>query len=174
VGCRAFILYSGSSLNRVSRPQRPSSFRNHQDALERAVDQAQWRGQRLGQCRIPGCCKGDREEASYPGRHHYRRTSRRTFRALFFFFFFFLTRLTRGPCQVCTAFLALSLRDEGYTVFANSDASGTFNVKTAQEANDRMRAAGVHVLSLFAVACELMRDWRNSPGQKEMLPFFDQ
>ncbi len=58
-------------------------------------------------------------------------------------------------------------------MFANSDASGTFGVKTAQEANDRMRDAGVHVLSMFAVACELMRDWRNTPGAPELLPFFD-
>ncbi|KAF7799651.1 hypothetical protein EIP86_010891 [Pleurotus ostreatoroseus] len=75
--------------------------------------------------------------------------------------------------DVCTAFLALSLRDAGYSVFANSDASGTFDVKTANDANDRMRAAGVQVLSMFAVALELMRDWRNTPGAPEMLPFFD-
>ncbi|KAI0698718.1 ycaC protein [Earliella scabrosa] len=75
--------------------------------------------------------------------------------------------------DVCTAFLALSLVEAGYTVFANSDASGTFDVKTASEANDRMRAAGVHVLSMFAVACELMRDWRNTPGTKELMPFYD-
>ncbi|KAI0072245.1 ycaC protein [Panus rudis PR-1116 ss-1] len=75
--------------------------------------------------------------------------------------------------DVCTAFLALSLREAGYTVFANSDASGTFDLKTGVEANQRMRDAGVHILSLFAVACELMRDWRNTPGAKEMLPFFD-
>ncbi|KAJ3486090.1 hypothetical protein NLI96_g4492 [Meripilus lineatus] len=75
--------------------------------------------------------------------------------------------------DVCTTFLALSLREEGYSVFANSDASGTFDVKTAGEANDRMRDAGVQVLSLFAVALELMRDWRNTPGAPAMLPFFD-
>ena len=46
--------------------------------------------------------------------------------------------------DVCTSFLslALALADAGYTVFANSDASGTFDVKTARDANDRMRAAG--------------------------------
>ncbi|KIP07886.1 hypothetical protein PHLGIDRAFT_12964 [Phlebiopsis gigantea 11061_1 CR5-6] len=76
--------------------------------------------------------------------------------------------------DVCTAFLALSLRDAGYSVWANSDASGTFDVKTAQDANDRMRAAGVQVVSMFAVALELMRDWRNTPGTPEMMPFFDQ
>ncbi|KAI0790082.1 ycaC protein [Abortiporus biennis] len=75
--------------------------------------------------------------------------------------------------DVCTAFLALSLREAGYTVFANSDGSGTFNSRVALEANDRMRNAGVNVLSMFAIACELMRDWRNTPGAKEMLPFFD-
>ena len=76
--------------------------------------------------------------------------------------------------DVCTAFLALSLVEAGYTVFANSDASGTFDAKTASEANDRMRAAGVQVLSMFAVALELMRDWRSTPGTPEMMPFFDQ
>ena len=76
--------------------------------------------------------------------------------------------------QVCTAFLALSLREAGYSVWANSDASGTFDVKTAQDANDRMRAAGAQVVSMFAVALELMRDWRNTPGTPEMMPFFDQ
>lgn len=74
---------------------------------------------------------------------------------------------------MCTTFLALSLVEAGYSVFANSDASGTFDVKTASEANDRMREAGVQVLSMFAVACELMRDWRNTPGTKELMPFFE-
>ncbi len=80
--------------------------------------------------------------------------------------------MSGGP-QVCTTFLALSLVEAGYSVFANSDASGTFDVKTASEANDRMREAGVQVLSMFAVACELMRDWRNTPGTKELMPFFE-
>ncbi|KZV67906.1 Isochorismatase hydrolase [Peniophora sp. CONT] len=75
--------------------------------------------------------------------------------------------------DVCIAFLALSLRDAGYSVWHNADASGTFDVRTANDANDRMRAAGVHVLSSFAMACELMRDWRATPGAKEMMPFFD-
>lgn len=75
--------------------------------------------------------------------------------------------------DVCVTFVALSLLEAGYTVFVNSDASGTFDVKTATEANDRMRHAGVHVLSQFAVATDLMRDWRNTPGAPEMLPFFD-
>ena len=47
-------------------------------------------------------------------------------------------------------------------------------MKTAQDANDRMRGAGVQVLSMFAVALELMSDWRNTPGAPELLPFFDE
>lgn len=50
---------------------------------------------------------------------------------------------------------------------------GTFDVRTSNDANDRMRAAGVHVLSSFAMACELMRDWRATPGAVELMPFFD-
>jgi hypothetical protein len=36
-----------------------------------------------------------------------------------------------------------------------------------------MRAAGVNVISAFALACDLMRDWRNTPGTPEMQAFFD-
>ena len=82
--------------------------------------------------------------------------------------------LTRDHAlQVCAAFLALSLVEDGYEVFVNADASGTFDKKTGEDANDRMRAAGVHVLSMFAVATDLIRDWRNTPGTPEMMPFFD-
>ena len=57
--------------------------------------------------------------------------------------------------DVCTSFLslALALADAGYTVFANSDASGTFDVKTARDANDRMRAAGGGRAGALAVRC---------------------
>ncbi|KAJ7083178.1 Isochorismatase hydrolase [Mycena belliarum] len=75
--------------------------------------------------------------------------------------------------DVCTAFLAMSLVEAGYTVFANADASGTFNAQVAANANARMRAAGVHVLSQFAVGADLMRDWRSTPGAKELFPFYD-
>ncbi|KAH0610482.1 uncharacterized protein H6S33_012009 [Morchella sextelata] len=75
--------------------------------------------------------------------------------------------------EVCTAFLAMSLREEGYEVFANTDASGTFNERLAAEANDRMAKAGVTLMGNFAVAIDLMRDWRNTPGTPELLPYFD-
>ncbi|KAF7370699.1 Isochorismatase hydrolase [Mycena sanguinolenta] len=75
--------------------------------------------------------------------------------------------------DVCTAFLSLSLVQEGYTVFANADASGTFNAQVAANANDRMRAAGVNVVSQTAIGADLMRDWRDTPGSAELLPFYD-
>ncbi|KAI5841720.1 Isochorismatase-like protein [Tricharina praecox] len=76
--------------------------------------------------------------------------------------------------DVCTTFLALSLREAGYEVWANTDASGTFNKRIADEANARMRDAGVTTTGMFAIALELMRDWRSTPGAATVLPFFDQ
>ncbi|KAI9050559.1 hypothetical protein LZ554_005720 [Drepanopeziza brunnea f. sp. 'monogermtubi'] len=75
--------------------------------------------------------------------------------------------------EVCTSFLALSLRAEGYEVWANTDASGTFTDKLAADANRRMEQAGVHLMGMFGITMDLMRDWRNTPGAKEVLPFLD-
>lgn len=63
--------------------------------------------------------------------------------------------------DVCVAFPALSAVEAGYEVFAVTDASGTFNTATRDAAWARMAAAGVQLVSWFAVACELHRDWRN-------------
>ncbi|KAI1406080.1 Isochorismatase hydrolase [Hypoxylon fuscum] len=76
--------------------------------------------------------------------------------------------------DVCTTFLALSLRDAGYSVWANHEASGTSSKYIRDMANDRMRAAGVQVLSYFAIFSELMRDWRNTPGAQELFPVLDE
>ena len=72
--------------------------------------------------------------------------------------------------------MALSLIQEGYTVFANTEASGAFDKegKLARDANRRMEKAGVVLQGLFAIAMDLMRDWRASPGSKEVLPWLDQ
>lgn len=75
--------------------------------------------------------------------------------------------------DVCTAFLALSLRAEGYSVFANIEASGTYSELVRDTANSRMEKAGVQLVSMFAIVCDLMRDWRATPGAKEVLPFLD-
>ncbi|MDD5034350.1 MAG: isochorismate family cysteine hydrolase YcaC [Methylococcaceae bacterium] len=63
--------------------------------------------------------------------------------------------------EVCVAFPALSALEEGYEVFVVTDASGTFNEITRHSAWDRMSAAGAQLMTWFAVACELHRDWRN-------------
>jgi hypothetical protein len=67
----------------------------------------------------------------------------------------------------------LSLLDAGYTVYANSEASGTFSERIARESFDRMQKAGVYVMSNFGITLDLMRDWRNTPGAKTLLPYFD-
>lgn len=73
--------------------------------------------------------------------------------------------------DVCTAFLALSLRAEGYSVYANIEASGTTSTFIRDESNRRMEKHGVNLYSFFAIVSDLMRDWRNTPGSKEVMPF---
>lgn len=75
--------------------------------------------------------------------------------------------------DVCTTFLALSLREAGYSVWANAEASGTTSTLVRDISNDRMARAGVQIVSLFSIAADLMRDWRNVPGSSEMIPYFD-
>ena len=63
--------------------------------------------------------------------------------------------------EVCVAFPALSAIAEGFEVFVVTDASGTFNALTRDAAWQRMAAAGAQLMTWFAVASELHRDWRN-------------
>eukprot|EP00026_Physarum_polycephalum_P014705 Phypoly_transcript_15252.p1 GENE.Phypoly_transcript_15252~~Phypoly_transcript_15252.p1 ORF type:complete len:228 (+),score=44.43 Phypoly_transcript_15252:210-893(+) len=62
--------------------------------------------------------------------------------------------------DVCVTFLTLSLREAGYDVFVVTDASGTFTPQIAADAHARIATSGAQLLNLFAVACELARDWR--------------
>jgi len=73
--------------------------------------------------------------------------------------------------DVCTQFVALSMREAGYTVFANADASGALDIRAAEHANARMRDAGVVVLPRFAVIADIVRDWRSPPGPGGILKF---
>lgn len=54
---------------------------------------------------------------------------------------------TYTDLQIGTASLALSLREAGYSVWANTDASGTFTANLAADANRLMEQAGVHLVS---------------------------
>ncbi|KAK2001263.1 isochorismatase, partial [Colletotrichum falcatum] len=76
--------------------------------------------------------------------------------------------------DVCTTFLALSLRAEGYSVWANVEASGTSTELIRDVSNDRMAAAGVQIVSLFSIAMDLMRDWRATPGALELFSWLDE
>ncbi|KAF3770189.1 Isochorismatase hydrolase [Cryphonectria parasitica EP155] len=75
--------------------------------------------------------------------------------------------------DVCTTFLALSLRAEGYSVWANVEASGTTTPLIRDISNDRMEKAGVSLVSLFSIICDLMRDWRDTPGSATLIPWLD-
>ncbi len=63
--------------------------------------------------------------------------------------------------EVCVTFPALAAIEAGYDVFVIADASGTFNHTTREAAWSRMESAGVQLLTWFAAAGELHRDWRN-------------
>jgi len=63
--------------------------------------------------------------------------------------------------EVCVAFPALAALEAGYEVFVVTDASGTFNAVVRETAMLRMAHAGAQMMTWFAVACELHRDWRN-------------
>src|SRR6056297_1629020 len=63
--------------------------------------------------------------------------------------------------EVCVAFPALTAIEAGFEVFVITDASGTFNKTTRDAAWSRMEAAGAQLMTWFAMACELHRDWRN-------------
>jgi nicotinamidase-related amidase len=56
--------------------------------------------------------------------------------------------------EVCTMFLALSLREAGYSVWANTEASGTGTSKLAEDANRRMENAGVHLVRIVSFRCD--------------------
>jgi hypothetical protein len=73
-----------------------------------------------------------------------------------------------------TTFLALSLRAEGYDVWANLHGSGSADKEIADHAYARMRDAGIHILDSLSIAMEMMRDWRSTPGAAEVLPWLGQ
>ncbi|MGL4249197.1 MAG: isochorismate family cysteine hydrolase YcaC [Aeromonas sp.] len=63
--------------------------------------------------------------------------------------------------EVCVAFPVLDAIEAGFDVFVITDASGTFNELTRDSSWSRMTAAGAQLMTWFAMACELHRDWRN-------------
>ena len=65
------------------------------------------------------------------------------------------------------------MREAGYSVWASSEASVTVSSVIPDGANDRMREAGVQVVSPFAILGELLRDHRDAPGDWEAWPFYE-
>jgi nicotinamidase-related amidase len=66
--------------------------------------------------------------------------------------------------DVCVAFATLSALDAGYEVYVVVDASGSMNPEVQQAALMRMADAGAIMGTWFAIACELLSDWRNPAG----------
>lgn len=66
--------------------------------------------------------------------------------------------------DVCVAFAALSALDAGYEVYVVVDASGSMNPDVQQAALLRMADAGATLGTWFALACELLSDWRRPQG----------
>ncbi|MEQ9455384.1 MAG: isochorismatase family protein [Phycisphaeraceae bacterium] len=66
--------------------------------------------------------------------------------------------------DVCVAFATLSMLESGYDVYVVVDASGTTNPLVQQAALMRMADAGAEMGNWFALACELLSDWRNPEG----------
>lgn len=58
-------------------------------------------------------------------------------------------------------------------MWANVEASGTTTSLIRDVSNDRMAGAGVNIVSLFSIVCDLMRDWRDTPGAAELYPWLD-
>ncbi|ATY62330.1 protein ycaC [Cordyceps militaris] len=76
--------------------------------------------------------------------------------------------------DVCTTFLALSLRAAGYSVWANVEASGTTSTLIREASNSRMQAAGVQLVGVFSIVGDLFRDWRNpSPNAAQFRAWLD-
>lgn len=134
----------------------------------------------MGQRRLPSRRSRTEQKPNHTRGHHYGRlyVGHNPFPSLPFPFLPFpsLSPLSINPPKLTVAgteFLALSLRSEGYTVVANTEASGTFSRRLASDANRRMENAGVILQGFFAIVMDLMRDWRNTPGSAQLLPFLD-
>ncbi|MCG3129582.1 MAG: hypothetical protein FLDDKLPJ_00316 [Phycisphaerae bacterium] len=66
--------------------------------------------------------------------------------------------------DVCVAFATLSALDAGYEVYVVVDASGSMNADTQTASLMRMSDAGAVMGTWFAIACEMLYDWRNPAG----------
>jgi len=66
--------------------------------------------------------------------------------------------------DVCVAFATLSALDGGYDVYVVVDASGSMNPDVQDAALVRMASAGATIGTWFAIACELLSDWRRPTG----------
>lgn len=75
--------------------------------------------------------------------------------------------------DVCVAFAALSALDAGFEVYVVSDASGSMSEQTQLASLMRMQDAGAIIGTWFAIACEMLYDWRNPKGAESAQLFVE-
>ncbi|MHB8587030.1 MAG: isochorismatase family protein [Thermoplasmatota archaeon] len=71
----------------------------------------------------------------------------------------------------CCAMPTLSMLQDGYKVFPVVDACGAWNKYEADAAILRMANAGAEPVTVFALACELQRDWKLPTADAMFEPF---
>jgi nicotinamidase-related amidase len=71
----------------------------------------------------------------------------------------------------CCALPTLSMLHDGYQVFPVVDACGAWNHYEAEAAMARMTQAGAHLVTTFALACELQADWKSPTANDMLAPF---
>lgn len=68
--------------------------------------------------------------------------------------------------EACLTFPALDAINEGYEVYAVADAVGGTSVVAHETALRRMEQAGVQLISVNQLLCELQRDWNRESTEK--------
>lgn len=75
--------------------------------------------------------------------------------------------------DACVAFATLAALDAGYEVYVVSDASGSMSEQVQLASLMRMQDAGAIIGTWFALACEVMYDWRHPKGAETQQLFVD-
>lgn len=71
--------------------------------------------------------------------------------------------------EVCVVYPALNAFDEGYEVQVVADASGSATKQNDSFALDRMRHAGIGVVSTIQILSEMVDNWAEDPGPDIMV-----
>lgn len=142
---------------------------------QRTPHQAPRRSRRLGQRGVPRRGRGFGQEADHRRRHHDGRVHHvpRPLppRRGLYVSLPLCKDLPINPYPFLPSYHIPQLTNPVDSVWANVEASGTTTELIRDISNSRMEAAGVQLTSLFAIMCDLMRDWRMTPGAPDVIPW---